>query len=166
MHARPAEYPSDDQHFVCCSREGPSAGICNNRVHPIRTTRCAWRQRPLRKRRPWRSAKETAKTAPEGFSSCLSPLHLVCVTFYLEHKLLITSRPCFAGPHVTSVGGTTSALPEVAAELSMGDFSNYFPRPDYQNVVIPVYLRSLGGQYQGLYKCVFYCDVIQPILTF
>ncbi len=61
---------------------------------------------------------------------------------------------CFAGPFVTSVGGATSQLPEVAAPLSAGGFSNYFSRPDYQDAVVPLFLQNLGHKYQGFYKCV------------
>ncbi|KAH9071474.1 peptidase S8/S53 domain-containing protein [Lactarius deliciosus] len=35
-------------------------------------------------------------------------------------------------PYVTTVGGTTSFMPEVGASLSGGGFSEYFPRPEYQ----------------------------------
>ncbi|KAH9053079.1 subtilisin-like protein [Lactarius vividus] len=55
-------------------------------------------------------------------------------------------------PYITSVGGTTSSIPEVAAELSGGGFSNYFGRPPYQNVVVPAFLQSLGSQYNGMYN--------------
>ncbi|KAH9033616.1 subtilisin-like protein [Lactarius pseudohatsudake] len=54
-------------------------------------------------------------------------------------------------PYVTSVGGTTG-YPEVAAPLSGGGFSNHFPRPVYQNVVVPPFLRQLGSQYHGSYN--------------
>ncbi|KAH8976516.1 subtilisin-like protein [Lactarius hatsudake] len=54
-------------------------------------------------------------------------------------------------PYVTSVGGTKS-IPEVAAELSGGGFSNYFERPSYQNVVVPAFLQNLGSQYDGMYN--------------
>ncbi|KAH9073449.1 subtilisin-like protein [Lactarius deliciosus] len=54
-------------------------------------------------------------------------------------------------PYVTSVGGTTGN-PEVAAELSGGGFSNDFPRPEYQQVVVPPYLEQLGRKHDGLYK--------------
>ncbi|KAH9172029.1 subtilisin-like protein [Lactarius sanguifluus] len=54
-------------------------------------------------------------------------------------------------PWVTSVGGTTSKLPEVAASLSGGGFSNYFQRPDYQNDVVDTFLRRLGSKYDGMY---------------
>ncbi|KAI9449671.1 subtilisin-like protein [Lactarius psammicola] len=53
-------------------------------------------------------------------------------------------------PWVTSVGGT-NLFPEAAAELSGGGFSFYFPRPDYQDDVVPAYLEHLGSQYDGLY---------------
>ncbi|KAH9164687.1 subtilisin-like protein [Lactarius sanguifluus] len=55
-------------------------------------------------------------------------------------------------PYITSVGGTTSSIPEVAAGLSGGGFSNYFGRPAYQNVVVPAFLQSLGSQYNGMYN--------------
>ena len=60
----------------------------------------------------------------------------------------------FAGPWLTSVGGTTSARPEVAASLSSGGFSNYFPIPPYQSVAVPNFVRSIDSQYRGLYKFV------------
>ncbi|KAH9035422.1 peptidase S8/S53 domain-containing protein [Lactarius hengduanensis] len=55
-------------------------------------------------------------------------------------------------PWVTSVGGTTGYNPEVAASLSGGGFSLYFPRPPYQNNAVPTFLRTLGGQYNGFYN--------------
>ncbi|KAH8980549.1 subtilisin-like protein [Lactarius akahatsu] len=54
-------------------------------------------------------------------------------------------------PYVTSVGGTTG-YPEVAAPLSGGGFSNHFPRPVYQNVVVPPFLQQLDSQYHGSYN--------------
>ncbi|KAH9035784.1 subtilisin-like protein [Lactarius pseudohatsudake] len=54
-------------------------------------------------------------------------------------------------PWVTSVGGTTRILPEVAASLSGGGFSNYFQRPDYQNDDVNAFLRRLGRKYDGMY---------------
>jgi tripeptidyl-peptidase-1 len=56
------------------------------------------------------------------------------------------------------VGGTTSRDPEVAATFSGGGFSNYFPRPIYQNPAVPNFLRELGNMYDGMYKYVFYRD--------
>ncbi|KAH9035160.1 peptidase S8/S53 domain-containing protein [Lactarius deliciosus] len=55
-------------------------------------------------------------------------------------------------PWVTSVGGTTGYNPEVAASLSGGGFSVYFPRPPYQSNAVPTFLRTLGGQYNGFYN--------------
>ncbi len=60
---------------------------------------------------------------------------------------------------MTSVGGTTHQHPEVAARVSGGGFSNYFPRPDYQVNAVPTFLKQLGSKYDGLYKCVFCRDV-------
>ncbi|KAH9012922.1 subtilisin-like protein [Lactarius hengduanensis] len=55
-------------------------------------------------------------------------------------------------PWVTSVGGTTGYNPEVAASLSGGGFSAYFPRPQYQSNFVPSFLRNLGNQYHGFYN--------------
>ncbi|KAH9068288.1 subtilisin-like protein [Lactarius deliciosus] len=59
--------------------------------------------------------------------------------------------PAFVGPWVTSVGGTTSHDPEVAASLSGGGFSIYFDRPEYQEGIIPTFLQHLGDTYEGFY---------------
>ncbi|KAH9059179.1 subtilisin-like protein [Lactarius vividus] len=55
-------------------------------------------------------------------------------------------------PYLTSVGGTTSNSPEVAASLSGGGFSNYFERPPYQANAVPPFLQTLGEKYQGYYQ--------------
>ncbi|KAH9034016.1 subtilisin-like protein [Lactarius deliciosus] len=55
-------------------------------------------------------------------------------------------------PWVTSVGGTMGYNPEVAAPLSGGGFSEYFPRPPYQNNAVPTFLQSLGGLYNNFYN--------------
>ncbi|KAH9175813.1 subtilisin-like protein [Lactarius sanguifluus] len=55
-------------------------------------------------------------------------------------------------PWVTSVGGTAGYNPEIAASLSGGGFSAHFPRPLYQDGVMPTFLLNLGGQYNGLYN--------------
>ena len=68
-------------------------------------------------------------------------------------------RHHFSGPYVTSVGGTTNFRPEIAANLSGGGFSFYFPRPDYQRSVVLEYLRAHIDFYDGLYKYVRYRDL-------
>jgi len=55
-------------------------------------------------------------------------------------------------PYVTAVGGTTNYMPEVAASLSGGGFSNYFLRPPYQQLAVPTFLQTLGHLYSGLYN--------------
>ncbi|KAF8260342.1 subtilisin-like protein [Lactarius quietus] len=62
-------------------------------------------------------------------------------------------------PYVTSVGGTTGGTggindgpAEVAAFLSGGGFSNYFPRPSYQKKAVLDFLQELGGQYAGMFN--------------
>ncbi|KAH9174032.1 tripeptidyl peptidase I, isoform CRA_e [Lactarius sanguifluus] len=61
--------------------------------------------------------------------------------------------PVFAGSYLTAVGGTTEYDPEVAAPLSGGGFSDYFPRPVYQDVAMSAFLERQGTQYSGRYKC-------------
>ncbi|KAI9449673.1 peptidase S8/S53 domain-containing protein [Lactarius psammicola] len=53
---------------------------------------------------------------------------------------------------VTSVGGTTGQLPEIAGSVSEGGSSFYSLRPDYQNDAAPTFFKHLGGQYDGLYN--------------
>ncbi|KAF8264835.1 subtilisin-like protein [Lactarius quietus] len=60
-------------------------------------------------------------------------------------------------PYVTSVGGTTGGTSqdsdtEVAARISGGGFSNYFPRPHYQDQAVPDFLEKLGSQYAGMFN--------------
>lgn len=60
-------------------------------------------------------------------------------------------------PYVTTVGATRD-YPEVVAYdshngyASGGGFSNYFPRPSYQDSVVPAYIASLKGEFAGLYN--------------
>ncbi|KAG1868062.1 peptidase S8/S53 domain-containing protein [Suillus tomentosus] len=55
-------------------------------------------------------------------------------------------------PYVTAVGGTVN-IPETAASFSGGGFSNYFPRPSYQDDAVSAYLATLApGTYEGLYN--------------
>ena len=61
-------------------------------------------------------------------------------------------------PYITSVGGTKDFNPEVAALdptsgfTSGGGFSNYFPRPAYQDDIVPAYIHSLGTEFSHLYN--------------
>ncbi|KAH9054783.1 subtilisin-like protein [Lactarius vividus] len=55
-------------------------------------------------------------------------------------------------PYLTAVGGTTDYDPEIAAPLSGGGFSDYFPRPVYQDVAVSAFLERQGTQYAGLYN--------------
>jgi tripeptidyl-peptidase I len=51
--------------------------------------------------------------------------------------------PQFPGtcPYITAVGGTQAVTPEVAWIGSSGGFSNYFPRPWYQELAVENYLN-------------------------
>ena len=53
---------------------------------------------------------------------------------------------------ITSVGGTTSFGPEVAASFSSGGFSNVFARPSYQDDAVTNYLNDLGKVNKGLFN--------------
>lgn len=69
-------------------------------------------------------------------------------------------------PYVTTVGATMNFEPEESAYrpsrntsagfrdlyASGSGFSNYFPRPSYQDKVVPKYVKALNGQYSGLYN--------------
>jgi tripeptidyl-peptidase-1 len=63
-----------------------------------------------------------------------------------------------ACPYVTTVGATKNVNPEIVAIdpengfVSGGGFSNYFPRPSYQDPIVPNYVESLGNEYKGLYN--------------
>ncbi|KAH9025521.1 subtilisin-like protein [Lactarius pseudohatsudake] len=63
-------------------------------------------------------------------------------------------RPTFPAscPWVTTVGGTTEILPEIAAGLSGGGFSDYFERPDYQDEAVTTFFENFGDTYHGLYN--------------
>ena len=82
--------------------------------------------------------------------------------FTNDGKNTSTFLPSFPDgcPYVTSVGATKNVNPEVAAYdprngfASGGGFSNYFPRPSYQddNKVVKNYISSLGGEFAGLFN--------------
>ncbi|KAH9167585.1 subtilisin-like protein [Lactarius sanguifluus] len=69
-------------------------------------------------------------------------------------KLSVQFIPVFPAtcPWVTSVGGTTGHDPEVAASLSGGGFSIYFPRLPYQADAISTFLQNFGDKHSGLYN--------------
>ena len=62
----------------------------------------------------------------------------------------------FAGPFVTSVGGTTG-IPEVASSFSGGGFSWFFPVEDYQKDEVKAFVLNLGNEYRYRYECVCSC---------
>ncbi|KAH9167586.1 subtilisin-like protein [Lactarius sanguifluus] len=69
-------------------------------------------------------------------------------------ELSVQFLPIFPAtcPWVTSVGGTTGHDPEVAASISGGSFSIYFPRQPYQANAISAFLQNFGDKYSGLYN--------------
>ena len=63
----------------------------------------------------------------------------------------------FAGPFVTSVGGTTG-IPEVASFFSGGGFSSHFTAENYQKDEVDTYITRLH-EYTGRYTCVRPCGL-------
>jgi len=71
-------------------------------------------------------------------------------------------------PYITAVGATQGFEPETAASrpansygpdgkvhgfyASGSGFSEYFPRPSYQDNVVPQYVKSLNGEHKGLFN--------------
>lgn len=100
-------------------------------------------------------------------SSLCSPLRVRALCFCLSiqpdscrcqciESLVATVRALkylyFIGPYATTVGGATGVNPEVTANFSGGDFSNYISQPSYQSAAVSTFLTDLGDQFQGLYK--------------
>jgi len=53
---------------------------------------------------------------------------------------------------ITSVGATNN-IDEIGTFFSGGGFSDYFPRPSYQDSAVKGYLKNLPeGLYKGLYN--------------
>ncbi|KAJ6495229.1 subtilisin-like protein [Mycena sanguinolenta] len=55
-------------------------------------------------------------------------------------------------PFITAVGGSAGLPPQVAASLSSGGFSNYFPAPLWQLADVDSYVQSIGREYTSLYN--------------
>lgn len=71
-----------------------------------------------------------------------------------------TFLPAFPAscPYVTTVGGTMNFPERVAYDPRNGfasgsGFSNYFPRPKWQETAVERYLDTIGDQFEGLYNC-------------
>ena len=58
----------------------------------------------------------------------------------------------FAGPYVTSVGGTTRIPIEVASIFSGGGFSKYFDVDKYQMRDTDAYVRRLRYEHDGRFR--------------
>jgi tripeptidyl-peptidase-1 len=53
---------------------------------------------------------------------------------------------------VTSVGGTAGLNPEHGTNFSSGGFSYVFPRPVYQDSAVPAFLKTLPGDFAGVFN--------------
>jgi len=86
-----------------------------------------------------------------------------------DGKNTTTFLPAFPAscPYVTAVGATEQFTPEVSAYRPTGlgpdgknhsfyasgsGFSYYFPRPSFQDAVVPPYVKALKGKYNGLFN--------------
>lgn len=76
---------------------------------------------------------------------------ILCVAIY-KIRTSLTPASAFAGPFVTTVGGTTQVNPEVAVDFSGGGFSNVFAQPSYQTAAVASFLKGFGTQDKGLFK--------------
>ena len=91
------------------------------------------------------------KFVPEFPSSCTCGVQSPLPVTRLGQVQVAHQTAIFTGPWVTSVGGTTGN-PEVAASLSGGGFSTYFPYPMYQFDAVDQYLQNHGGNHASRYK--------------
>ena len=115
-----------------------------------------------------RVCKQFAQVGARGttlfFSSGDSGLGAPGECFSNDGKNTTKFLPAFpAGcPYVTAVGATMNFEPEVAVYRPASPqhgfyaggsgFSEYFKRPSYQDGVVPGYVKSLNGTYNGLYN--------------
>ncbi|CAG8950296.1 hypothetical protein HYFRA_00006789 [Hymenoscyphus fraxineus] len=120
-----------------------------------------------------RVCKQFAQLGARGvsvlFASGDRGVGLNATCFSNDDKKTYKFLPSFpAGcPYVTTVGATHNFEPEVVAYRagntrpdgtfrevysSGGGFSEYFPRPKYQEKVVSQYVKELNGTYAGLYN--------------
>ncbi|KAJ7620281.1 subtilisin-like protein [Roridomyces roridus] len=67
---------------------------------------------------------------------------------------LTTFIPVFPAscPWVTTVGGTQGFKPEIAVNLTSGGFSNFFPRPSYQEHEVSSFLKTIPEDFPGVFN--------------
>ncbi|MCJ1442334.1 MAG: hypothetical protein MMC23_002828 [Stictis urceolatum] len=81
-----------------------------------------------------------------------------CVTNDGKNSSTFLSEFPTGCPYITSVGATQKFNPEIVALdtrngfVSGGGFARYFKRPAYQDGVVPAYVKSLKGQFKGLFN--------------
>ncbi|KAI0252044.1 tripeptidyl peptidase A [Lactifluus subvellereus] len=81
-----------------------------------------------------------------------NPATHVCYTNNRKNETRFMPSFPASCPFVTVVGGTTH-IPEVAVDFSGGGFSDFFPRPEWQNAAVTKFLKSLSrGTYSGLFN--------------
>lgn len=116
-----------------------------------------------------RVCKQLAQVGARGttlfFSSGDSGVGATNTCFSNDGKNNTQFLPAFPAscPYVTTVGATMNFEPEESAYrpprtfngsfyASGSGFSNYFTRPQYQNKVVPRYVKNLKGEYSDLYN--------------
>ena len=129
--------------FVQVLVQASTDAVNQQPMQRVRTTRGAWNHRSFRFWR-WRRLRDTAHKGLYHIHPYVDPFNGALT----RPNFLILNRP----HSVTSVGGTTSFGPEVAASLSAGGFSQIFARPAYQNASVSAYLQTLGNTNSGLFN--------------
>ncbi|KIK67660.1 hypothetical protein GYMLUDRAFT_1013347 [Collybiopsis luxurians FD-317 M1] len=87
------------------------------------------------------------------------PANQTCITNDGKNKTEFLPLFPASCPFVTGVGGTIH-VPEVAVFFSGGGFSNYFPRPSYQDAAVNKFLAKFpNGKYEGLFNRLAIPDV-------
>ncbi|POS84740.1 hypothetical protein EPUL_005029 [Erysiphe pulchra] len=68
------------------------------------------------------------------------------------NTLLYTPSFPASCPFVTTIGATYRVAPEIAVSFSGGGFSDFFPRPEYQDKTITEYLESVDPAFKKFYN--------------
>ena len=106
------------------------------------------------------SVKGTASTILKTSSSSPPSPQPVHVAFFLACKQYtnLGTGDTSAGSWVTTIGRMMGYLPEVAASISGGGFSNYFVRPEYQQQAVSSFLQveALEDQYAFIMEVILH----------
>ncbi|CZT43324.1 related to tripeptidyl-peptidase I [Rhynchosporium secalis] len=107
-------------------------------------------------------------TGDTGVGSVAGNEASFCITNDGKNTSRFLSKFPASCPYVTAVGATQGFEPETSAMtpdgaygpdgkrrglfVSASGFSEYFPRPSYQDSVVPAYVNSMRGEHTGLFN--------------